>query len=78
MRRRCLIDTVDMHDDGTVALIYNFDNCLSKPVKLIKILDAGHSYPGGEPDLPQWLVGRYTKEINASEEIWKFFKESME
>lgn len=71
-------DTVDKHDDGTVALIYNFDNCTSKPVKLIKILDAGHSYPGGEPDLPQWLVGRYTKEINASEEIWKFFKESME
>jgi polyhydroxybutyrate depolymerase len=69
-------DTIDNYDDGTFALIYNF-NCENEPVKMIKIVNAGHGYPGGISQLPEFLLGKYTKEINASEEIWKFFKASM-
>lgn len=69
-------DTIDKFDDGTTAFVYNY-NCSSKPVKLIKVVNGGHGYPGGLSQLPQWILGKHSEEINASEEIWKFFKENI-
>lgn len=71
-----LIDTLDEIDDGTSVVFYTY-NCGLAPVKMIKIINGGHSYPGGDEKLPEWLVGKYVKEINASEEIWKFFKQNI-
>ncbi len=34
----------------------------------------GHTWPGGEQYLPPILIGKTTHELNASEEIWEFFK----
>lgn len=70
------IDTIDKKDDGTKAVVINYTDCSNAPVKMIKIIDAGHSYPGGRSQLPEWVLGKFTEEINASEEIWKFFKQS--
>ena len=44
---------------------------------MIKIVNAGHSYPGGDSQLPEFILGKFTEEINASEEIWKFFKSNI-
>ena len=62
-------------DDGTVSLVILYD-CVNAPVELILDINAGHIWPEYKIKYPQWLLGKATTEINASDEIWKFFKES--
>ena len=33
----------------------------------------GHTWPGGFAYLPKFIIGKTSREFNASEEIWKFF-----
>jgi polyhydroxybutyrate depolymerase len=42
-------------------------------VVLYTIEGGGHTWPGGEP-LPEWFVGRTTRSIDASSEMWAFFR----
>src|SRR5262249_38802850 len=37
------------------------------------IRGAGHTWPGGKP-LPAWLVGSTTRSIDATAEMWRFFR----
>ena len=43
-------------------------------VVLYTILGGGHTWPGGGP-LPEWFVGTTSKSIDASREMWAFFRE---
>jgi polyhydroxybutyrate depolymerase len=43
-------------------------------VVLYTILGGGHSWPGGKP-MPAWLVGRTSRSIDATREMWAFFRE---
>jgi polyhydroxybutyrate depolymerase len=43
-------------------------------VVLYTIKDGGHTWPGGT-ELPEWLLGRTTRSIDASEMMWTFFEE---
>jgi polyhydroxybutyrate depolymerase len=43
-------------------------------VVLYTIHGGGHTWPGGEP-LPDWFVGRTTDNLDASAEMWQFFRE---
>lgn len=43
-------------------------------VVLYTIEGGGHSWPGGKP-LPQWLVGPTTSAVDATAEMWTFFRE---
>jgi polyhydroxybutyrate depolymerase len=36
------------------------------------IQGGGHSWPGGEP-MPEWIVGKTTQDIGATEVMWNFF-----
>jgi polyhydroxybutyrate depolymerase len=38
------------------------------------IEDGGHTWPGGWQYLPKMLVGRTTRNLDASRIIWEFFK----
>jgi polyhydroxybutyrate depolymerase len=40
------------------------------------IVDGGHAWPGGTQYLPKFMVGARSKNLNACDEIWKFFKEN--
>jgi polyhydroxybutyrate depolymerase len=42
-------------------------------VVLYTIVGGGHSWPGGGP-VPEWLVGTTSHGIDASREMWKFFR----
>lgn len=42
-------------------------------VVLYTILGGGHTWPGGQP-LPEWFAGRTTNSIDASREMWAFFR----
>jgi len=42
-------------------------------VVLYTIRNGGHTWPGGGP-LPQWLVGRTSDSVDATREMWAFFR----
>lgn len=42
-------------------------------VVLYTIAGGGHTWPGGGP-LPEWFVGKTTRSIDASREMWAFFR----
>lgn len=43
-------------------------------VLLYKITGGGHTWPGGAQYLPEKIIGSVSREINATKEIWNFFK----
>ncbi|PIE83432.1 MAG: hypothetical protein CSA09_00715 [Candidatus Contendobacter odensis] len=49
-------------------------NCHRAPVVLYRIKKGGHAWPGGRQYLPKALVGRVSREIDAADEIWRFFR----
>lgn len=69
------VDKMDMTTISTKAYM----NCQKdKKVKLIKVIGGGHSWPGGKQYLPTGLIGRVSKEINASQVIADFFLNAAE
>jgi len=62
-------------DDECFAEKHNYGNGLNNTkVVLVKVINGGHSYPGGTQYLPKALVGNLCKDFSASELIWEFFK----
>lgn len=47
--------------DGTEVILYS-------------IQGGGHTWPGGFQYLPKWIIGKTSRDINANEVIWSFFK----
>lgn len=61
-------------DDGTAVSIETYSGCQAgTEVILVKIIGGGHAWPGGKQYLGEELVGRVSREINASELILDFF-----
>ena len=61
--------------DRTTVSIETYENCKDEvSVSLFKIKGGGHTWPGGKQYLPRILVGNTSREINACDEIVKFFK----
>lgn len=48
-------------DDGTEVILYSIDG-------------GGHTWPGGVQYLPVWIIGKTSREIDANQVIWEFFK----
>jgi len=42
---------------------------------IIAVIGGGHTWPGGLQYLPESIIGKTSREFNASEVIWQFFKE---
>jgi polyhydroxybutyrate depolymerase len=42
-------------------------------VALYTVAGGGHAWPGGEHPLPGRIVGRTSRDFDASEVIWRFF-----
>ena len=47
--------------DGTEVILYTVDG-------------GGHTWPGGFQYLPAWVIGKTSRDIDANEVIWSFFK----
>jgi poly(3-hydroxybutyrate) depolymerase len=43
-------------------------------VEFVAVDDLGHVWPGGHRLLPEALVGPASNRINATDEIWEFFR----
>lgn len=65
----------DTARDGTTVTQISYTNCKEDAdVVFYKIIDGGHTWPGGWQYLPKILVGKTTRDINANKIIWAFFK----
>lgn len=61
--------------DETRSERYMYNNCKNKTkVGLITITNGGHTWPGGRQYLGEKVVGKTSRDFDASQEIWRFFK----
>jgi polyhydroxybutyrate depolymerase len=61
--------------DGTRVIRREYNNGINgTEVILYYIEGGGHTWPGGFQYLPAWLIGKTSRDINANEVIWSFFK----
>jgi polyhydroxybutyrate depolymerase len=61
--------------DGTRVYYHRYGNGVNNTeVVLYEIKNGGHTWPDGYQYLPKILVGRTSKDINATEVIWDFLK----
>jgi len=66
---------IDRKDDGTSVSIQRYEQCSPQgPVVLYTIHGGGHTWPGGKQYLGERLIGKTSREINACDVIWEFFK----
>jgi polyhydroxybutyrate depolymerase len=61
--------------DGTSVRRESYSECQeSSEVVLYVIEGGGHTWPGGHQYLPQWIIGKTSRDIDANEVIWDFLK----
>jgi polyhydroxybutyrate depolymerase len=60
-------------DDGTRVLMESFAGPLGVSVELHVIEGGGHTWPGGLRFAAVGMLGRTTRNLDASETIWRFF-----
>lgn len=72
-RNRCGANPVETSVAAQVTRL-EYPNCADEAaVVLYTIHGGGHTWPGGEP-LPEWLTGANTRNIDATNELWQFFR----
>jgi len=68
--------TPDTANDGTNIIKEEYGNTATGfKVVGYTIVNGGHTWPGGWQYLPKFIVGKTTKNLNACEVIWDFFKQ---
>ncbi len=65
-----------MVNDGTSVQKAVYSGADGLKVIGFTIVDGGHTWPGGTQYLPKFMVGPLSKNLNACDEIWRFFKEN--
>jgi len=72
-----VISALPDHDinDGTRVekLSYRSDDTITEIV-LYRVINGGHTWPGGKKYLSERIIGKTSMDINACDEIWNFFK----
>jgi polyhydroxybutyrate depolymerase len=64
----------DEKGDGTSVDVAIYEPCAEgTEVRDYTIVEGGHTWPGGLQYLPQMIIGKTTKNMDASEVIWEFF-----
>jgi polyhydroxybutyrate depolymerase len=72
-RNQCGSNPVDSVVAPDVTRL-EYTNCADGAgVVLYTIRGGGHTWPGGKP-MPQWIVGRTSNSIDATSEMWAFFR----
>ncbi len=72
-RNRCSAEPVESAVAADVTRL-EYTNCAhDAAVVLYTVTGGGHSWPGGGP-LPEWLVGPTSHSIDATSQMWAFFR----
>ncbi|PYO27541.1 MAG: hypothetical protein DMD73_08975 [Gemmatimonadetes bacterium] len=72
-RNRCGTNPVESAVAADVSRIEYTHCAQDAAVVLYTIRGGGHSWPGGKP-LPQWWVGPTSRSVDATSEMWAFFR----
>lgn len=73
-RNNCETNPADRAVASDVAR-RSYANCAGgADVVLYSLAAGGHTWPGGMP-LPEWFVGPTSNSVNASQEMWSFFRD---
>ena len=66
---------INNSDDNTKVIknVYS-SSAYNSDVVFLLVDGGGHTWPGGLQYLPKLIIGRTSRDIDASEEIWKFFE----
>jgi polyhydroxybutyrate depolymerase len=73
-RNRCAPDPIESVVAPDVARL-EYANCSDGAnVVLYTIRGGGHTWPGGKP-MPEWLIGHTSRSIDATSQMWAFFRE---
>ena len=61
-------------EDGTSVTREAYSSCSGgSAVEFIRIDGGGHTWPGGTQYLPEFVIGKTSRELDANTEIWNFF-----
>jgi polyhydroxybutyrate depolymerase len=64
----------DKTEDGTQTQLLHYRDCKGgTDVKFYSVEGGGHTWPGGLGYLPERVIGRTSRDFNATEVIWEFF-----
>jgi polyhydroxybutyrate depolymerase len=73
--KKVLLPDVAPEDETTVTH-YTYNGCKPRVnVELFRIEGGGHTWPGGKQHLREDHVGKTSRDINACDEIWRFFQQ---
>ena len=73
-RNRCGSNPIESVVAAGVTRL-EYTNCAADAtVVLYTIRGGGHAWPGGKP-MPEWIVGPTSSDIDASRQMWAFFRE---
>lgn len=63
--------------DGTRVTLSRYSGCRDGvAVLLYTVRGGGHTWPGGWKYLPEFMIGRTSQDVIASEIIWEFFRDT--
>ncbi|MBV8386999.1 MAG: hypothetical protein JO155_09435 [Acidimicrobiia bacterium] len=64
----------DTANDGTTTTVHTARRCTNGSAALLYVVNGGgHTWPGGEQYFPVALVGKTSRDFDASETITRFF-----
>jgi polyhydroxybutyrate depolymerase len=68
--------TIDPAVDGTSIATTRYASCAAGAEnRFYDVVGGGHTWPGGEQYLPVSRIGRTSTDMNASQEMWRFFSQ---
>ena len=73
-RNRCAPNPVESEVATDVTRLEYTDCADDAAVVLYTVLGGGHTWPGGKP-LPEWLAGPNSDSVDATSQMWAFFRE---
>jgi len=69
------VHSIDESNDNTSVEISSWVECSGAPVWFFKIINGGHTWPGGLQYLSPRIVGHTSYDIDGSKEAWRFFSQ---
>ncbi|MEM7085839.1 MAG: alpha/beta hydrolase-fold protein [Bacteroidota bacterium] len=71
---RMLPDISSTDGCTTEQVVYPNPKDPSLKIELIRVKGGGHTWPGGKQYLPKKMIGRVSRDFNACDALWEFFK----
>ena len=74
-RNRCAPNPVESVVTSDVTRLLYTSCADDADVALYAIKGEGHQWPGGKRVAAEWMIGRYSRSIDATRQMWAFFRE---